>query len=383
MNIIKKTVPVLIIIILSVNVLSACGNNHSSKINSQNQNISQVKSNSSINSNHTEFVNTVSDVNRTFEIGENDILLMANTPNLRINSSSNIYDRYEVIVNTNEEIFSTNADNLDNISNVKILLSKEYYSEDSTGYKNLTDEIIFKYIGNLKIELNYVKYINYFDDEKVLPKQSWIKHFKNRMIDEYEHKTDTPIVIKESWTFEYIDKTVDIVTASNVLPTLDGKLYSSSFTDDIVAKNDFYGNVKDLPEIILPHGDNHILYEMTSIFVDGVIVYKDRISYSEISYYPISEQNKEKWVGISFVPPENDTNFQFKFYSYQSDDLSNIVKYPVFVDHTGAYNTENYEYSPVYFMLDTDFNNKMNILCYSPLIHRHTGQISIPICELQ
>ena len=366
---IKKNIIYILLFIAAITFIAYNHNISPTEINNSNNTaIPQPDSDEPTGNNNSqphENLNNLLVDNSSIEIDENDIIVIANPHNFITNSKED-YDPFFLVPFFKDDVKIKSSpiekEYLDRISDIKDLRADEYYSKDSTGYDNLTDEVIFKYIGDLDIKYNSVKYINYFSDEKAVPKQNWIKHFEARMSNEYEKPTDTPVTIKESWSFNYMGNEIEIVKSGNTIYTADREAYSRKQTD-----YDIYEKIENLPQAIVPYGENHILYEMTSIFLNDEVVYQDAISVDEISTKCISGMSHENWIGISFVPPEDDTYFEFKFYSFQCDNYGNIIKCPVFVDHTGGLGTENFVYSSYFALMDTDNDLKLEILHYNTL----------------
>ncbi len=76
-----------------------------------------------------------------------------------------------------------------------------------------------KYYGDTNPTISKVKYVNYRKDSQQ-PKTEWEQAFKNalksRQINIYYQ---SPVIYRESWTYQCEDEIIEVVTASNfVLP---------------------------------------------------------------------------------------------------------------------------------------------------------------------
>lgn len=93
----------------------------------------------------------------------------------------------------------------------------EYYSENSTGYTNLTNnDILFITTSEYNPVLSKVTYTDYDNSDKE-PKEYWIKSFKQKLQNQYGKEIKSPIIIRESWSFDYNGFHIEIVNANNII----------------------------------------------------------------------------------------------------------------------------------------------------------------------
>lgn len=217
------------------------------------------------------------------------------------------------------------------------ILAKDYYDENSTGYDDLNgDEVVFQYTDELTA-VNKVKYIDYKEDESE-PHKAWIDYFSD-VLEENDVKSNTPIIISESWEFELSSKQAAIVTASNAVPNEEFEVFEYNESCGI--------------EPVDVQSDNPIMYTITTIFIDGKAI--------------MIQEPHILQVGKLTSPPttEEEGPYGVMFFAYQFDDSSNIVKMPIYDNMISEYASRDYGYSPSFFVMDLDRNGQDEIIVYN------------------
>lgn len=382
MNKTKKNITLLILVILSAVILAIC-NNHNSGRNNQGVNMSQENSTSLIhnsektsgnNKDLTEFSdvqsldskikNDYSDIYNLIEDNKNSYVLQLidgfssadisivkddwlKTIFLEYNGK-NITER-NYIVNTEENInnfikFSKYI--LDN-TGYSWIYPKDYYTEDSTFYSSYTDTtVVGRTNGNWNPIITKVKYINY-DKSTEQPKNEWGEVFEIILNDEFHKKyssgdntqkenINSPIVFRKSWSFNYDNTLVEIITADNIKAKSDKevKQYRSQYECNI--------------DPIIPAGDINVAYKITVILINGNIAHTDAHIY--------------KLPTAAFSFPEEGELFNDKYYSYQYDANGTVVLCPLL--YGGDYILREFCYYNDYMFLDIDGDTTGELLIY-------------------
>lgn len=256
------------------------------------------------------------------------------------------YCCYEYMYTLDKEKIITSVENS---NNKKILNYKDYYTSDSTDFEKIQNIAIIKYTGNIRLSGNKVKYINYIQDETAQPKQTWIDYVSD-ILEERCGNTDTPIIITESWSAYCNGHEVTVLTATNV-----------------IAHNKT--NLQSTNSELLPYGENHIMYKLSVIFIDGkgeILTYPE---HHKIYTTPINTSvsyNDENFSDISFAPANNGEHTNTYYYTYQYNKNKDIEVYPVFFSSGGFLTSKNYSYYPYVIFMNIDFDEEDEILFYNP-----------------
>lgn len=235
-------------------------------------------------------------------------------------------------------------------SNSYYIRATEYYGEDSTGYYNLTDEDIL-FISNKEHNpvVTKVTYTDYDKSEKI-PKNNWIDAFEKEIEKQYGKKFNSPIIIRESWSFKHGNLQVDIVNASNIIV--------DAYNIPLINQTDISTNYS------LPVGDHTIAYKMTLIFIDGNTA-NINTKLKKLTYI-------ETLSSDLFVFPENGETALGGYYTYQYDEKGNTILVPLYLLHD--YSMREFCYWPSFLFadVDTDGNGELVYLYdYGPKFFAH------------
>ena len=189
-------------------------------------------------------------------------------------------------------------------------------------------------------KVTYEKYC-YFSQPN---QKAWENYFRNQLD---KALISSPVVIAESWTFNWEGIETIIVTASNVIA--DG-------SEDIIYLSERYPDPTPLPI----NQDNSSMYIMTAIFLGDnppVMVYeKSQIILS----LPLSENSD-----ISYIPPQTtDAPFQQFLSVMQYDIDENISLYPVFCNMNGESQIRDYKFGAQCLPCDIDGNGHVELIIY-------------------
>lgn len=203
--------------------------------------------------------------------------------------------------------------------NLNIVYAKDYYDSSSTYYSSLMDtDIVLLYKGEYDYSQNKILYINYEDDTRE-PEKVWTDFFEER-INGLKGKTDTPVVIKCSYTFYINGHRYDYVVASNVYKTTYKPNIDNNVWNDLEEDGWYKSLAECSVEPVVPYGDNHVIYRCEYIFIDGKPAKSGVTRCSTI--------NEE----FSFSPSKEDEYIHLLYYSYQKDSDGNLIICPVFLD---------------------------------------------------
>lgn len=306
----KKLIPVIILMFLSVFIFSVCsndvGNNNSRNTNSSETEVSSLTESSHLQS--TENKNSLSDINSSIEKCENDILILANGYLFRSDKqTAKIRESYgyaeEVYwlasyIEDKEQILESSAmyetsfyeqlkEFVNNNSDEKFVKATDYFTEDSTGFANLTNEdIVIKYYGDTNPIISKVKYINYRKDSQQ-PKTEWEQAFKNALESQQINiYYQSPIIYRESWTYQYKDEIIEVVTASNfVLPEeLNDQEIEEAYNADNVMCSDIEQSVYNITLLFYNNYKNFKILDITEYGYSAPSE-DDNTSFSTGNYY--------------------------------------------------------------------------------------------------
>ena len=218
------------------------------------------------------------------------------------------------------------ADKIMEFKDIKYIKSMDLYTTDSTNYANLNPaDISGCTTGDWNPIVSKTKYTDYSKSEEK-PKDYWIvaakQHLDNCFEDKYKCTADTPVVITESWTFDYNGRNAEIITACNLVYSYGGEKYDSAAECDI-------------PQII-PQGQNFAAYEISLLIVNGKT---ERVLESDI------ERVEE------FTYPAEGL-FVNEYSVWQYDEKGETVLCPMFT--SGSYNLREMRVQNDYLYLDVD-----------------------------
>ena len=218
------------------------------------------------------------------------------------------------------------ADMIMEFKDIKYIKSMDLYTTDSTNYANLNPAHISGFTtGDWNPVVSKIKYTDYSKSEEK-PKDYWIEAVKQDLDSCFESKykctADTPVVITESWTFDYNGRNAEIITACNLVYSDGVKKYDSAAECDI-------------PQII-PRGQNFAAYEISLLIVDG-------------KTEQVLESDIER-VGEFTYPA--DGLFVNEYSVWQSDEKGETVLCPMFT--SGSYSLREMRVQNDYLYLDVD-----------------------------
>lgn len=215
---------------------------------------------------------------------------------------------------------------------------KDYYDEESTGYSRDSDTILLRTNADWDVTPWKVKYINYDIDKAAMINQKWIDEL-SAVLDNETGGTVTPVIIRESWSFDYNGKTVSFVNASNLWSELaDGPISNSKYT---MANNYDYN-------------DTDVLYTISAFMEDD-----------KVKWYSLSNDivNINEWT-------EESTEIENIYYTFHVGKNGDIVYVPFF---KWMYSERDIrEMISTYFMnisgvFDLDNDDKAEIILYNSL----------------
>lgn len=205
----------------------------------------------------------------------------------------------------------------------------DYYAKDSTGYNYLNDNDILFTNHTYNPVVSKITYIDYDNDEQT-PKGEWYQIFKQILINENNQAENTPVIFRESWSFNDNGNIIEIVTANNLVSKEENEI--TKFTKN----SDCY------LEAVIPKYNELFAYKITVIFINGEI--------SNISKI-ISKIDKSHFN----YPTDNEYIFtdQYKCYQYSKD--GSVCACPLFMQ--GDSNLRNLTCWNTYMYLDIDNDN--------------------------
>ena len=244
----------------------------------------------------------------------------------------------------------TDTDNTYNI------FLKDYYDETSTGYSQDSSTILLRTNADWDVTPWKVKYINYDIDKDIEINQKWIDELSS-VLDKETGGTDTPVIIRESWSFDYNGKTISFINASNVWT---------------VSEDGPVSNYKFLTNKKYEYNDTDIIYMLHAAVLDGkVISYGFNLGVYFINKLTVEFSDKEKEIYYTFHREENGDIVAVPFYRFASlstkemctmqseflpnisfiGDLDNDGSLDIIYSHTGAL-TRGYSHSIYTMNLD-------------------------------
>lgn len=201
------------------------------------------------------------------------------------------------------------------------------------------------YSGNWNFFPVSVKHQQYTFDKQ--PKQEeWNAYFAASLA---ETSPDTPVVIAESWTFEWNGMEAAVVTASNVIQTGDA---SVQYTEG-------EGHAAPNP----PAGDTTVMYRMSALFTTGNEPLELYRMTTEVSKAAVGSPT-ENAGGVSYLPAADASSYQQVFTAIQTDAGGSRIECPVFHNSNGEFRVRDFNFFPDYLVCDTDGNGEVELVAY-------------------
>ena len=220
------------------------------------------------------------------------------------------------------------------------------YTNDSDPYNNpspIMDTIASN--GDWDFFPAQVKYEKYTLENQP-DNREWSDYFTAQLAAVFPN---TPVVMTESWVFNWTGKKVAVVTASNAIVSGDeNSLYMGG----------------DNPSPALPNppsGDNTVIYMMSAIFIDGSAPLSVIGNTQKIETNPIDESAN---VSLSYAPPQDSSTSYQQFFSAVQTDANGFLICPIFNDMNGEYALWSYECDPLVLVCDIDGDGVPEILTY-------------------
>lgn len=190
------------------------------------------------------------------------------------------------------------------------------------------------------VKVIYKKY-----SQGIQPNQKkWEDYFGNQLDDA---SIKSPVIITESWTFDWDGIETAVVNASNAITTDSEEILYASESQQI-------------PESFPANHDSSI-YAMSAIFRTGnepVMVFK---KYESILDEPLAPTNES----VSYLSPENtEEPFQHLFSVIQYNENNDLELYPVFCNMGGELLIRDYKFMPEYLPCDIDGDDHIELIVY-------------------
>ncbi|MEG2929721.1 MAG: hypothetical protein RR846_09280 [Oscillospiraceae bacterium] len=215
------------------------------------------------------------------------------------------------------------SDHIQSNSIVVTVKAKDYFSESSTNYSELTNKDNVMYLSeDYEPILAKVTYIDY-DDNSKSPKDTWTPFFEKALTSKTSQKAEIPIIIREAWSFDYEGKNIEIVTANNIV---------AKYPLDSISVNNSKNNID------ISKGDIFFAYKITIIFLDGI---------PQKSICTVEEINKQ-----AFEPIQGTDENYIGIHTYQKNENGDICLYPLFVTSHKAFS--KFDCWDSYFFADVD-----------------------------
>lgn len=174
---------------------------------------------------------------------------------------------------------------------------------------------------------------------------AWNRYFKKLL---KKQSVDSPVVIKESYTFAWEGVKTDIVTASNVVLSGEADVKKAS------------GEEK---KRTMPSNQHAAVYTISALFRDGKAVCP---IFSDIQ--PVSggmTAFDRSGDGIAFYPPsEKGTMYQDDVLSVQFGEKNQWKKFRCFFNMNGEGTMRQYRYFPKYLVCDLDGDGCSELVAY-------------------
>lgn len=337
----KRIAPVAILMILLLGILSYIFNNNkimnsfqeqpqSYSVNSEpNSSNSESKKKDSLEASFDsyEFIQISGKLSRaniysekyfTYTGGSFTVSLLKN--NIQLLKIDDIVANPDLISQYNE-IVSREKSNL-----CKEIKAADYYTKDSTGYNYLNDSNILFTNHAYDPIVSKITYIDYDNDERT-PKDEWYQIFKQILINENKQAENTPVIFRESWSFNDNGNIIEIVTANNIVAKEENEITKFNENSDCYL------------EPIIPKYNELFAYKITVIFINGKIVNISKII-SKIDKNHFDYPTDDKYIFTD----------RYKCYQYSKD--GSVCACPLFIQ--GDSNLRNLICWDTYMYLDVD-----------------------------
>lgn len=181
----------------------------------------------------------------------------------------------------------------------------------------------------------------------------WHRYFKKLL---KQQSVDSPVVIKESYTFDWGGVKTEVVTASNVLVSKGTDLKEAS------------GKVKNKT---LPSNEHPAVYTISALFRDGAAALP---IFADIQPVPSGKKAFDRsGEGIAFYPPTvKGTLYQDDILSVQFDKENRVKKFRCFFNMNGEGSMRQYRCFPAYLICDLDGDGQSELVAY----HHGTDSLS-------
>lgn len=211
----------------------------------------------------------------------------------------------------------------------KGIKAADYYTKNSTGYSYLNDSNILFTNHSYDPIVSKITYIDYDNDERT-PKEEWYQVFKQILINENKQSENTPVIFRESWSFNDNGNIIEIVTANNIVAKEENEITKFNENSDCYL------------EPIIPKYNELFTYKITVIFINGEIVNISKI-------ISIIDKNQFNY------PTDDKYIFTDKYKCYQYSKDGSVCACPLFVQ--GDSNLRNLICWDTYIFLDIDNDN--------------------------
>lgn len=172
----------------------------------------------------------------------------------------------------------------------------------------------------------------------------WKNYFEKRL---KKRSVNSPVVIKESYTFDWDDVKTELVTASNVIVSEDMELKISD------GKN---------RESTLPSNSHAAAYTISTLFRNGKAVLD---VFSDVQMVQASKKAfGETGSGISFCLPPKGAEYQDYIQLVQFGNSKEWKKFRCFFQMNGESVMREYRYFPKYMVCDLDGDGKAELAAY-------------------
>lgn len=174
-------------------------------------------------------------------------------------------------------------------------------------------------------------------------KTNWNHYFKKYL---KKHAADSPVVIKESFTFDWNGEKMELVTASNM-----------SFRTETHVQISDGRNQKGA----LPQNRNAALYTISALFQNGTAVLD---VFSNIQKVSSSKAFGPSGSGISFCKPPEGEAYQDYAECVQLGENGRWKKFRCYFDMAGELEMREYRYFPEFLACDVDGDRKSEMVAY-------------------
>ena len=182
---------------------------------------------------------------------------------------------------------------------------------------------------------DHINYVEYTLETQPLH-TNWVKFFQKRL---NRLNYDGPIIIIESYAFDYNGKEISIVTASNLVFESEDAEY----------------------QCIQPQNNNPIIYTISALFFEDEDIGPIEI-YNRTMEIP-KERDESEHIGISYLALDDDyTKYTWLFSAVQYGQENNNSIFPIYCDYNGELNVRDFKYIPCYCICDIDGDKKPEVV---------------------